>query len=450
MINTFENFQKMYQEKLMTADEAVKSIKSGDTIAYGEFVTVPYALDAALARRVNELYDIDIDASTLRMESKTYEVDPNHEHFRINDRSLTPQSRRTNAFYLVGSYEENVKSILEYRNPDACFFVAAPMDKHGYFNLSTTYSNQLANAANCKNIIIEVNKNAPRVNCGAMGSIHISQVSAVVEGDNALLEELPKVPSNEADAEIAKLLMNELRDGCCLQLGIGGIPNKIGEAIVDSDVKHLGVHTEMMIDSFMNLYKAGKVDNSMKNINKGQMIFTFAMGSKELYEFLDENDGAMKMPSNYTNDPYVIGQNDNVFAVNNGLKIDLFSQVSSESVGTRQISGVGGQWDFIYGSFLSKGGKGFVCMNSTAMVKGPDGQKHRESRIVPTFEPGTITSVPRYHTFYLCTEFGCKNMKGLSTWERTKAVIELAHPDYRDELIKAADSFGLWVKSNKR
>lgn len=158
MINTFENFQKMYQEKLMTADEAVKSIKSGDTIAYGEFVTVPYALDAALARRVNELYDIDIDASTLRMESKTYEVDPNHEHFRINDRSLTPQSRRTNAFYLVGSYEENVKSILEYRNPDACFFVAAPMDKHGYFNLSTTYSNQLANAANCKNIIIEVNK----------------------------------------------------------------------------------------------------------------------------------------------------------------------------------------------------------------------------------------------------------------------------------------------------
>ena len=129
MINTFENFQKMYQEKLMTADEAVKSIKSGDTIAYGEFVTVPYALDAALARRVNELYDIDIDASTLRMESKTYEVDPNHEHFRINDRSLTPQSRRTNAFYLVGSYEENVKSILEYRNPDACFFVAAPMDK---------------------------------------------------------------------------------------------------------------------------------------------------------------------------------------------------------------------------------------------------------------------------------------------------------------------------------
>lgn len=450
MINTYENFQKLLEEKTKTAEEAVATIQSGDRVYYSEFVTIPAKLDAALAKRVNELHDIHIDGSTMRMNSKTFEVDPEHKVFDINDRSLTPQSRKMGAFYLVGSYEENVKSILEYRHADAAFIAACPMDKNGYFNLGTTCSNQMTLLETCKNIIIEVNDKIPHCPSGQLGAFHISQVAAVVYGDNVAMEELPAVGSNEADKKIADLLMEHLHDGCCLQLGIGGIPNKIGEAIVDSDVKHLGVHTEMMMNSFMNLYKAGKIDNSCKNINKGQMVYTFAMGSQELYDFLDYNEGALRFPSNYTNDPYVIGQNDNVFAVNNGLKIDLFSQVSSESVGPRQISGVGGQWDFIYGAFLSKGGKGFVCMNSTAMVKDKDGSKHRESRIVPTFEPGTITSVPRYHTFYCCTEFGCINMKGLSTWERAEKVIELAHPDYRDELIQSADSFGLWRASNKR
>ena len=446
---SFTNFEEEYQRKLTTPEEAVKVVKDNDWVVYGEFVTITPALDRALAARKDELHNVHIEACTLRFPAKVSEVDPNHEVFDINDRSLTPYSRKQGAYYMVGSYEENIKAMTMGHHRNVAFISVCPMDKHGFFNLSTTCSDSQALIGNCDHIIVEVNKSLPRCLGGSTGSFHISQVDAIVEGDNQPLESLPAVSSNEADIKIAQLIMNELEDGCCLQLGIGGIPNKVGEYIVDSDIKDLGVHTEMMMDAFMKLYKAGKITNKHKAINKGQMVYTFAMGSSELYDFLDNNEAALKFPSNYTNDPYIIGKNPKVFAINNCLHVDLWSQVSSESIGSRQISGVGGQWDFIYGAFLSEGGKGFVCMNSTAKRKDKDGNEHIESRIVPNFAPGTNVSVPRHHTFYVVTEYGCKNMKGLSTWERAEAIISLAHPDFRDDLIKEAEKFGIWRQSNK-
>ncbi|MDD3164254.1 MAG: acetyl-CoA hydrolase/transferase C-terminal domain-containing protein [Oscillospiraceae bacterium] len=442
-------FEQEYQRKLKTADEAVKVVKDGDWISYGEFVTITPTLDRALAKRKNELHDIHIEACTLRFDTEIRKADPDGEVFDINDRSLSPYSRRQGSYYMVGSYEENIKAMTMGHHRNVAFISVCPMDEHGYFNLSTTCSNSQALIDNCDHIIVEVNNNIPYCYGGSTASFHISQVESVVMSDNQPLESLPKVPSNDADIKIAHLLMNELEDGCCLQLGIGGIPNKVGEFIVDSDVKDLGVHTEMMMDAFMKLYQAGKVTNKCKAINKGQMVYTFAMGSSELYDFLNRNETALKLPSNYTNDPYTIGKNPKVFAVNNCLHVDLFSQVSSESVGNKQISGVGGQWDFIYGAFLSEGGKGFVCMNSTATRKDKEGKAHLESRIVSQFVPGTCVSVPRHHTFYVVTEYGCKNLKGLSTWERAEAVVSLAHPDFRDGLIKDAEKAGLWRKSNK-
>lgn len=448
-MSNFEKYQAEYQNKLTTPQEAVKVVKDGDWIVYGEFVTTTPALDRALAGRKDELKDIHIEACTLRFQTEVNKVDPEHKVFDINDRSLSAYSRKQGAYYMVGSYEENIKAMTMGHHRNVAFISVCPMDKHGYFNLSTTCSDSQALIGNCDHIIVEVNKSLPYCYGGSGASFHISQVDAVVEGDNQPLESLPAVPSTDADAKIAKYIMDELEDGCCLQLGIGGIPNKVGEFIVDSDIKDLGVHTEMMMDAFMKLYEAGKITNKCKAINKGQMVYTFAMGSSELYDFLDRNETALKFPSNYTNDPYIIAKNPKVFAINNCLHVDLFTQVSSESVGSKQISGVGGQWDFIYGAFLSEGGKGFVCMNSTAKRKDKDGNEHVESRIVGNFKPGTNVSVPRHHTFYVVTEYGCKNMKGLSTWERAEAIISLAHPDFREQLIKEAEEFGIWRHSNK-
>lgn len=444
-----DEFKQEYAQKLTTPDEAVKVVKDGDWVAYGEFVTIAPALDRALAKRRDELHDIHIESCTLRFPTEVYKADPERRVFDINDRSLTPYSRKQGAYYMVGSYEENIKAMTMGHHRNVAFISVCPMDKHGFFNLSTTCSNSQALIDNCDHIIVEVNKSLPYCCGGSTASFHISQVDAIVEGDDQPLESLPAVVSSEADIQIAKLIMNELEDGCCLQLGIGGIPNKVGEYIVDSDIKDLGVHTEMMMDAFMKLYRAGKITNRNKAINKGQMVYTFAMGSSELYEFLDRNEAALKFPSSYTNDPYIIGKNPKVFAINNCLHVDLWSQVSSESIGTKQVSGVGGQWDYIYGSFLSEGGKGFVCMNSTAKRKDREGVEHVESRIVANFAPGTNVSVPRHHTFYVVTEFGCKNMKGLSTWERAEAIISLAHPDFREGLIREAEEFGIWRHSNK-
>lgn len=442
-------FQEEYQAKLKTADEAVKVVKDGDWVHYGEFVTVTPALDKALAKRKNELHDINIESLTLRLATEVYKVDPNQEVFTIHDRSLTAVSRKEKAYHIPGTYEE-FEPMYRFRKSNVAFVAVCPMDKLGYFNLSTTCSYSQSLVDNADYIIVEVNNTMPVCYGGGPTSFHISEIDAIVEGDNEPMPELPKLTANEADLKIAENVMELLEDRCTLQFGIGGIPNKIGEKIVDSDFKDFGVHTEMMMDSFMSLYKAGKVTNKYKNLDKGKMVYTFAMGSKELYDFLDRNEAASKYPATYTNDPFVIAQNDKVFAVNNCLHVDLWTQVSSESVGPRQISGVGGQWDFVYGAFRSKGGKGFVCLNSTATRKDKDGVPRVESRIVGSFAKGTNVTLSRFFTYYVATEYGCKNMKGLSTWQRAEAIISLAHPDFRDGLIKEAEEFGIWKQSNKR
>lgn len=442
-------FQEQYQSKLTTAEEAVKVVKDGDWIYYGEFVTTTPVLDKALAGRKDELNDIHIESCTLRMPTAVFAVDPERKVFDINDRSLTAIDRKERAYHLPGAYHQFGRT-LSYRRVNVAFIPACPMDKHGFFNTSTTCSYLKELLDNCDYVIIEENAALPFTYGGEFTGVHISQVNAIVKGDGQPPLTLPKVSASEADIKIAENVMKELEDRCCLQFGIGGIPNKIGEAIVNSDFRDFGVHTEMMMDSFMNLYKAGKVTNKYKQVNRGKMIYTFAMGSSDLYEFLDRNEACMKLPASHTNDPFVIAQNEKVFAVNNCLHVDLYTQVSSESVGPKQVSGVGGQWDFMYGAFRSKGGKGFVCLNSTATRKDKDGNQVVESRIVPSFVPGTNVTLTRFFTFYVATEFGCTNMIGLSTWQRAEEMIKLAHPDFRDQLIKDAEKFDIWRASNKR
>jgi len=321
----------------------------------------------------------------------------------------------------------------------------APMDAHGFFNFSTSCSMTPAYCRKARTVIVEVNTHAPRCLGGRDEAIHISQVTHVVEGPNNRLVQLPAAQASDADRQIAAHVMNLLEDGSTIQLGIGALPNIVGELIAQSDLKDLGVHTEMLADSYVDMYAAGRITGRRKSIDRGKMVYTFAMGSQKLYDFLDNNPAAAIFPVQYTNNPAVIARNPKVVAINNAIEVDLFTQISSETAGPRQISGTGGQLDFILGAYGSEGGKGLICLNST--FKRKDGTTG--SRIVPTLSPGTIVTCPRSVVHYVVTEFGCAQMKAKSTWQRTEALIGLAHPDFREQLIKDAEALGIWRRSNK-
>lgn len=439
-----------YKEKLVSADEAVKIVKSGDWVQYGEFVMQPRDLDAALARRVNELEDVKIRAVTITMIPEVVKADPERKHFIFNDWHYSGISRALQekglCNYIPVTYHEASKLYDEFCDVDVAFVPVAPMDNNGYFNIGTSNSLSSYVTEKAKKIIVEVNKSVPICLGGNGESVHISQVDYIVESStNAKLYNLPETPVTDIDRKIASIVMGHMEDGVCLQLGIGAMPNVVGSMIAESDLKDIGVHTEMLVDSFVDMHESGRVNGKRKNIDKGKMVYTFAMGTDKLYNFLDNNPVCASYPVGYTNDPFIIAQNDNVFAINNALEVDLYGQVASEASGPRQISGTGGQFDFIFGSFRSKGGKGLICLSSTVKMKNGE----IASRIKATFAPKTIVTVPRSINYYVITEYGVALMKGRTTWQRAEALINIAHPDFRDELIKEAEAANIWVKTNK-
>lgn len=440
-----------YKEKLVSADEAVKIVKSGDWVQYGEFVMQPKDLDAALARRVNELEDVKIRTVTITMIPEVVKADPERKHFIFNDWHYSGISRvlqeKGLCNYIPVTYHEGGKLYEEFCDVDVAFVPVAPMDNNGYFNIGTSNSLSSYVTAKAKKIILEVNTSIPICLGGNGESVHISQVDYIVESTtNPKLYNLPETPVGETDRKIADIVMGLMEDGVCLQLGIGAMPNVVGSLIADSDLKDLGVHTEMLVDSFVDMHESGRVNGKRKNIDKGKMVYTFAMGTDKLYNFMDNNPVCASYPVGYTNDPFIIAQNDKVFAINNALEVDLYGQVASEASGPRQISGTGGQFDFIFGSFRSKGGKGLICLSSTVKLKNGE----IASRIKASFAPKTIITVPRSINYYVITEFGVALLKGRSTWERAEALINISHPDFRDELIKEADAANIWLRTNKQ
>lgn len=294
-------------------------------------------------------------------------------------------------------------------------------------------------------MIVEVNESVPTCLGGNSESIHISQVDYIVEGVSSPMIQLPPITPAETDYKIAEYVMEEIEDGSCLQLGIGGLPNVIGANIANSDLKDLGIHTEMLVDSCVDMYMAGRLTGARKQIDRGKMVYTFAMGTDKLYDFIHMNPTCASYPVNYCNDPRIVALNDKVVAINSAVEVDLYSQVCSETAGTRHISGTGGQLDYIFGAFNSRGGKGLICLSSTFTDK--EGKVH--SRIRPTLTPGSVVTVPRSIVQYIATEYGIVQLKGKSTWERAEAMISIAHPDFRDDLVKAAKEMNIWVRSNK-
>ena len=239
--------------------------------------------------------------------------------------------------------------------------------------------------------------------------------------------------------------MPYIQDGACLQLGIGGLPNSVGTMLCESGIKDLSMHTELCSDAYLDLFEAGKLTNRCNTLHRDKGMFGMAFGSKRLYDWLDHNPGLMACPLQYVNDPAIIGSIDNVVAINNCICVDLYGQVSSESSGTRHISGTGGQLDFMDGAARSKGGKGFIAMTATYT----DRQGNLRSRIVPHLG-GDIVTTPRSQAYYIVTEYGIANLVGRTTWERAESMVELAHPDFREELIRNAEAQRIWRRSNKR
>ena len=444
------DYQAMYQQKLTTAAQAVQAVKSGDWVDYGWCTNHPVALDKALADRKDELTDVKVRGGVTMWMPEIAKADDAGEHFTWNSWHCSGVDRKIigkgMGFFAPMRYSELPRFYRENISVDVAMIQVTPMDSHGNFSYALASSHLADLLDKAKTIIVEVNQNMPWV-YGLTGcEINIQDVDYVVEGDNPAVAQLGGGGEpTDVDRAVAKLIVEQIPNGACLQLGIGGMPNTVGSMIAQSDLKDLGVHTEMYVDGFVDMAMAGKLTGRCKNLDKGRQVYAFAAGTQKLYDYVNRNPDVMAAPVDYTNDVRVLAQLDNFISINNAIDMDLFGQVNAESAGLKHISGTGGQLDFVMGAYLSKGGKSFICMSST--VTGKDGTM--KSRIVPTLTPGSIATDPRSCVHYIVTEYGMVNLKGLSTWERAEALIGIAHPDFRDQLIQDAEKMHIWRKSNK-
>ena len=445
------DFKQMYQEKLVSAEKAASVIKSGDWVDYGWTTATPVAVDKAIAKRLPELTDVNFRGGILMWVPEIFKIENPAEHMTWNSWHMSGIERKAIAqgfsYYAPIRYSELPRYYRESQNkPDVAVFQVSPMDEHGFFNFGPNASHMAAVCETSKVVIVEVNENMPVCFGGTEEGVHISHVDMIVEGDNPAIAEMGGgAAATDVDQAVAKLILEEIPDGACLQLGIGGMPNAVGALIAQSDLKDLGVHTEMYVDAFVDIAKAGKITGARKNIDKGRQVYAFGAGTKKLYDYLNKNPECMSAPVNYTNDVRTIASLDNFMSINNAVDLDLFGQVNAESAGIKHISGAGGQLDFVLGAYQSRGGESFLCTPSTRI--GKDGQL--ESLISPVLPKGAIVTTPRMATNHIVTEYGDVDLKGKSTWERAELLISIAHPDFRDELIKEAEQMGIWKNSSK-
>ena len=444
------DYQALYQQKLTTPEQAVKAVKSGDWVDYGWCTNHPVALDRALAARKDELTDVKVRGGVTMWMPEIAKAEDAGDHFTWNSWHCSGIDRKIigkgMGFFAPMRYSELPRFYRENVSVDVAMIQVTPMDSHGNFSYALAASHLADMLDKAKVIIVEVNQNLPWV-YGLTGcEINIADVDYVVEGDNPAVAQLGGGGEpTDVDRAVAKLIVEQIPNGACLQLGIGGMPNTVGSMIAQSDLKDLGVHTEMYVDGFVDMALAGKLTGGRKALDKGRQVYAFAAGTQKLYDYVDRNPAVMAAPVDYTNDVRVLAQLDNFISINNAIDMDLFGQVNAESAGLKHISGTGGQLDFVMGAYLSKGGKSFICMSST--VTGKDGTV--KSRIVPTLTPGSIATDPRSCVQYIVTENGMINLKGLSTWERAEAIISIAAPQFREQLIQDAQKMGIWRRSNK-
>lgn len=433
------DYKALYAKKLMTADAVAEQVQSNWLFGMD---TGPSQTPAIMAAVANKIRNSDITGVKVQTLLDVYPFE-----FYADDSlkgkmtgcswfSSGGARKAVNAGYadiLPAYYRDVPRHIrVEYEYDAFCVSVS-PMDSHGYFSLANNGSYAEAMMDKAKRIFVEVNDQQPRCLCGTQ--IHVSQVDAIVEFNHEL-PVLPPVVIDETSRTIGNLIAEQIPDGACIQLGIGAIPDATGMAL---KAKHdLGIHTEMFTDSMVELIECGAVNNSKKQIHRGKSVTTFAYGSKRIYDYIDDNPAIEILPVDYVNDPAVICKNDNMISINAALEVDFFGQVCAESVGTKHMSGSGGQIDYVRGACQSKGGKSFIAFTSTA--KGGT-----ISKIKPILTQGAICTTSKNDVDYIVTEYGIAHLRGRSLGERTKQLIAIAHPDFRDELTFEAKKRGILI-----
>jgi acyl-CoA hydrolase len=439
-------FDSEYKRKLISAEEAAGLVKSGMWIDYGAICGFPSLIDEKLSERAAELKEVKIRAE--HSHTIIPRIDPAQEHFIHNSWFLGKVERE---YYKNGScsyipfglgegprmYRQWLKNLV-----DITFIETTPMNRSGNFNFGASITRQKAACDVAKTVVLEVNEHMPWVYGGHDEVVNISRVNYIVENYEYKIPVFPAAVVTKEDEAIAALLAEQIENGATIQLGVGAIPSVVGKLLIQHGLKDLGIHSEMFNDSMMALIEAGVVTGQKKSLNPGRAVHCFAAGSEKLYKFMDKNRAIAGFPVDYTNDPYVIAKNKNQISINSTLRVDLRGQVCSESVGTRQISGTGGQLEFTRGAYMAEGGKAFICLHSTR--EGKDGQSI--SNIVPTLEPGDMVTVPASEVSYVVTEYGIVNLKSLSVWQRAKSLISIAHPAFRDALTQAACKAGFITK----
>ena len=433
--------------KYITTAEALALVKSGDYIVTGlgasegkEFMTNLHTIG-------DKVSNVTV-SNCLPMGAYEFFMNPAYKGiFKTEGWFYTPGLRKalaagSDVSFIYNHLHLAATKRLAHRTPDIYVGMATPPDKHGYISLScsNTYEKRMIDQA--KIVILECNPNAPRT----FGDVQIRacDVDYLVNVDYEV-PTLPDAEPNEKDLVIGKLIAEMVNDGDCIQLGIGGIPNAVAASLMDK--KDLGVHTEMLTTGMMKLAKAGVVTGKYKQHHNGKMVAAFAMGTKELYDFIDDNPAVAIIDGAITNDPYEIAKNDNQVSINTTLEVDITGQCCSESIGSTQFSGTGGQSDTAVGAQNSKNGRSIIALYSTAMVRNKEtGERVETSKIVCQLKPGAAVSLSRNDVDWLVTEYGAVNLRGTSMDERARLIISVAHPKFREQLTKDAIALGIMAE----
>ncbi|NTW95498.1 MAG: acetyl-CoA hydrolase/transferase family protein [Erysipelotrichaceae bacterium] len=431
-----------YSKKIISAQEAVKLVKSGDMIITGLGCAEGRDFLSQLHTVAKAVKGVTV-TNCLPMSDQQFLSGDYKESFNIDGWFYSPTMRKAhkngNVSFIPNHLHLAGTKRLAHVHTNIYVGSASMPDKHGYvsLSLSNTYEKRVIEDADL--VILEINPNFPYT----YGDLELSldEVDYLIES-NYMPPVLPEGDFNEKDKAIGQFIADYIKDGDCIQLGIGGIPNAVAASLTAK--KNLGVHTEMLTTGLMKLAKMGVVTGKFKQQQKGKMICTFAMGTAELYEFLDHNPAVNILNGAYVNDPHIIGLNDNMISINTTLEVDLTGQCCSESIGSVQFSGTGGQADTAIGAQNSKNGKSFIALYSTAMVKDPiTGERVEQSKIVPFLKPGAIVSLSRNDVDHIVTEYGVAQLKGTNVRERVDRLIAVAHPKFREELYKQAKELGI-------
>jgi acyl-CoA hydrolase len=423
--------------RTISGEEAAAFVRSGMWLDYGVALSQPDTFDRALAARKETLRNVKIRSCLSMKPRAVVECDPGSKHFFWFSWHFSGYDRKKHdagcSHYMPLNLGEVPGYYRRFLAPvDIVVLKTAPMDANGYFNFGLANMWHRALIEGARKVIVEVSRSIPYV-CGEQNGVHLSEVDYIIEGDSDPLAELPNPPPNDVDRAVARQIAAEVEDGACLQIGIGAMPNAVCSLLLESGVRDLGVHTEMLIDGIADLYQAGRITGARKTLDPGKIVFTFALGSRSMYALTDRNPDFQCCPVDYTNTPHIIMRNERVIAINNTTQIDLQGQAASESDGHRHLSGTGGQLQFVRGAYASEGGKSFICLASTYQKHG-----ERRSRIVLDLTSGNVVTTPRSDIMYVVTEYGMVNLKGKSVPERAQALISLAHPDFREQLEREA------------